>query len=106
MAFFTRNRKRYFYLSRRIGRRIAKEYFGSGAAAEAAANAVARRKATRIRSRAERAAERQRWADVDQMIDELDKIVRALMHARLTTQGYRRHACGLWRRKRRPTELN
>ena len=106
MAFFTRNRKRYFYLSRRIGRRIAKEYSGPEQPQRPRPMPSPGAKATRIRSRAERAAERQRWADVDQMIDELDKIVRALMHARLTTQGYRRHACGLWQHKRRPTELN
>lgn len=100
MPWAARGKRKYFYRSRRAGGLVVKDYLGTGPAAELATADIARRRADRKQARAERKADRERWAQVEATLNDLDRVLRALVHARLKTLGYNQHARGRWRKKR------
>lgn len=86
----------YFYVSRRVGRRVARDYYGKGAIADAAAHLV---EAARLARDAERAAAEARRA-ADGAFRDLAARLDLAAAAELLAAGYRRHDRGPWRRAR------
>ena len=95
-----RNGRLYYYRSHRHGDRVAKEYVGSGPAAEAAAQTDAERRAAR---EAERQAEQQLrdvYSAAAEQVAVFGCKVDLRTEAELLAAGYHRHDRGPWRRKR------
>jgi hypothetical protein len=86
----------YFYLTRRVGRRVARDYFGKGAIADAAARLVETARAARAAARDE--AARRRAADA--LFRDLAARLVLAAAAELLAAGYHRHDRGPWRRAR------
>lgn len=86
----------YFYRSRRVGGRVAREYYGNGPIAEMAAHLMA--ELGRARRRHARLAARLDGADEPFRLlhDQLDRAAAAYLLA----AGYYRHDRGPWRARR------
>ena len=98
MPWVRKGRKDYYYRARRCGKRVLRDYCGSGAAAQlAAALDVARR----ARRRAEAEARQAERARLDQVLGPLDRfccVADLMARAVLLASGYYRHG-GEWRRR-------
>jgi hypothetical protein len=103
MAWEIHNGRRVYYRSRRVGRRVGRDYFGAGSEARLAAALGELRRAERRAERAERRANRERWeaarGPLDALIDGTDLLARAALLA----AGYRRRHRGIWRKRRDKT---
>ena len=95
MSWEERRGRRYYYRKRREGQRVISEYVGTGDIAEFEAAGQARVQRALVKVRAAR-AESERVAKV---LDELEALTEALMHATLIVEGYHSHR-GEWRKKR------
>jgi hypothetical protein len=99
MAWEKRDKARYYYRSRRIGRKVTRQYLGCGPIAHMSAELDEQR-------RSERSAQRSAWADFHTRISEADAALDALSrHCRLLAwgillvHGVHNHR-GEWRRRR------
>lgn len=96
MAWVKKGNQRYFYRSRRVGRRVVREYFGRGPLAELAAHLMDRLR----RARAVHDQKAARLDDADAQFRLLhDRLDRAA-EAHLLVAGYHRHDRGRWRKRR------
>src|SRR5947209_5750400 len=103
MGWETRDgRGQYYTRSRRVGRRVVREYVGTGELAERAAAGDAERRAARQADADAWRTERGRLDKREAAIDAFTRAVEAAFRARLLLEGFRRHAQGPWRRRRRP----
>jgi hypothetical protein len=87
---------RYYTRSRKANGRVAREYVGTGEAAERAARLDAM-------ARQEREARRAALAELaalDAPLDDLAELTDLLARAALAAAGYRRHHRGEWRKRR------
>jgi len=99
MAWETRRGKgRYYTRSRRIGRRVIREYVPK-ALAELAAEADRRDRLAREAERAKWRDERAQLTTIDEELDELDQVCVSLAKGALLVSGYHQHK-GEWRRRR------
>jgi predicted secreted protein len=99
MGWEKRGNGLYYYRKRRIGDTVVSEYVGRGKLAELIATLDALEQEER---EAEREAWRQRQAEItatDQVLDEVERVARALTRAYLLADGYHTHK-GQWRRRR------
>ena len=99
MAWEQRGTKAYFYLSRRAGTRVTREFLGSGARACEASDGIERR-------RTQRAADAQAVRDAEQrhekstaLLDLFCRITDLAMRAVLSRHGFHQH-CRHWRKRR------
>ena len=90
----------FYYRSKREGRRVVRQYLGTGPTAQAAAEVDeairTRRLAEREQERAVQAAARALEAKVEAVCGLADLVARAA----LLLAGFRQHQRGVWRRKR------
>jgi hypothetical protein len=90
----------YYTRSKKVNRRVAREYVGAGRLAEL----VAEMDALERRHRQEEAeawrAERERMEALEAPIEELCEAAEVLARATLLAAGYRRHNRGEWRKRR------
>jgi len=91
---------RYYSRSRRVNRRVVREYIGGGAAGERAAAEDAQRRLQRQTAAAARRAERQQWQEADAALQAFCELTDLLVRASLLVAGYHQHARGEWRRRR------
>lgn len=90
----------YYYKSRRIGGRVVRDYFGSGAAGQLA-EAFDLDEHDRIEfERFKVRAVRQQLEQEDREAARASRIVQERLSAALEASGYRRHHRGEWRRTR------
>lgn len=104
MAWETRRGGRYYYRSRRMGGRVAKEYLGRGPLAELAA---AWAEGDRADREAQLEADRRRRGELDDVAQQVGEVCQAVddvAAAWLTLAGYHRHDRGEWRKRRAPKE--
>jgi len=95
-----RRRDRYWYRSRREGRKVTTDYLGPDLVGWVSAILDAeRREELRARRRALR-REQLKWKAVVNRADVLRSVIRALVRCELRTAGFRLHK-GQWRRERR-----
>lgn len=100
MAWERRNRRSYYYESRRVGGRVEKIYLGSGPVAAAAARGLqARRAELREGRRAEREF-RDQISAAQALFEQFDRLASALAAAGMLIDGFRQHKRGEWRRSR------
>ena len=92
-------RGRYYYRSRREGRRVVTEYLGAGELAQAIAQLDVLEQWERAQERAAIRAERAREREVDRNLDAAGDLLRLLAQATLLVNGYHAHK-GQWRRRR------
>jgi hypothetical protein len=101
MAWETRRRgTRYFTRSRKIGRRVVREYVGGGLVGELAAAQDQLRRAQHAATRADWRAERARLDAAERTLTAYCRATDQLLRAELTAAGFRQHARGDWRRRR------
>ena len=96
MAWVNKGKKRYYYRSRRVGARVVRDYFGTGAIAEMAAHLMGALR--EVWQRQARGAERLDGAaeSYRRFHDLLDRAAAA----HLLASGYYRHDRGPWRKRR------
>lgn len=99
MAWETRRGKgRYYTRSRRVGKRVIREYVPK-ALAELVAEVDRLDRLARDAECAKRREERARLATIDEELDELDQVCVSLARVALLSSGYHQHN-GEWRRRR------
>jgi len=92
-------RGRYWYRSVRVGRRVIKEYLGTGELAQTMAEIDVLERQERDLAREAIRAERARENEIDRELDAMGAQVRALTGAVLEAHGYHKHK-GQWRKRR------
>src|SRR5438874_11562057 len=96
--------RRYYYRNRRDGRRVVREYVGSGPVAELAATGDALRRVEKEAARRRRQAERAARERAEAPLLALCELTDVLTRASLVLAGFHQHDRGAWRRRReRPT---
>ena len=90
---------RYFYLPRRVGNRVVRQYFGRGPDAQQAAQADAAARALRMEARSELLALRATLDGLDRLTAELRRGSDLLSEAALLSSGFHQHR-GQWRKWR------
>jgi hypothetical protein len=100
MAWEKRGDRKYYYRARRVGRRVVKEYVGTGPAAEAAAGADAERRAARAAKQRAEQQLREAYSTAAEQVAAFGSQVSLLMEAELLAAGYHRHDRGTWRKRR------
>ncbi len=102
MGLESRGNNRYYYRKRRVGRRVVSEYVGKGEYAallwQADKHIKAQQEATRVAWRAERA----KIEAADELVKDVERVVRAVMVETLQAAGYHRHK-RQWRKRRDST---
>ncbi len=99
MAWETRRGKgRYYTRSRRVGKRVIREYVPK-ALAELVAEVDRLDRLAREAERAKRREEHGRLTTMDGKLDELDRVCVSLAKGALLASGYHQHK-GEWRRRR------
>jgi hypothetical protein len=93
----------YYTRSRRVGRRVVREYLGTGEGAEAIAHLDALERARRQREAQQWHKERARYSVADAALGTFCQACDELLEQELTAAGYHRHHRGEWRRRRRDT---
>jgi hypothetical protein len=99
VAWELRGKKRVYYRSRRVGRKVHRIYLGGGAAAQKAAEKDAATRAKRAAERAALAAFQSQLADADRLVAEVQQGVDVLTEATLLASGFHEHH-GQWRMRR------
>jgi hypothetical protein len=99
MGWETRGRHRRYTRSIRRGRRVVRQYVGTGPIGELAAEADALARTVRARQAAARLGERTRWREAKAQVLELERLSDLFVQAALLCAGYHRHG-GQWRRSR------
>ena len=99
MAWETKGRTRYYTRSRRVGRRVVREYLGMGPEAHLAAALDDRRRREREAARTNRRCQRERWEAAAQPLNELADLSELFVWAALFAAGFHRHQRS-WRRRR------
>ena len=100
MAWVVRGNGRYYYRSRRVGKKFVKDYLGGGLAGEIAARQDAEVLERRRKAKAEVMHLAATLRDVDDLVGELNRGVDMLVAAKLLAAGFHRHGKS-WRKKRR-----
>jgi hypothetical protein len=90
------DKRGFFYRSRRVGRRIVREYFGKGPVASMAALLMAELR----RARRRHARTAARLDKADEAFREFHDLLDQAAAAHLLVAGYYRHDRGPWRRRR------
>jgi hypothetical protein len=98
MAWETRGGRRYYYRPKRVGKRVIKEYYGCGCAAEIAEQADAEVRAQRQAAAEELRNVKALLAPLDEQMAALDRGCRILMEATLYAAGFHRYNY-MWRRR-------
>ena len=91
---------RYYTRSRRDGRRVVREYVGTGPTAEAIAQLDALDRERRAEERAAWARERTHIDGLTAPVLALDALAEALARVALVAAGFHRHHRGAWRKRR------
>lgn len=99
MAWVVRGNGRYYYRSRRVGKRFVKDYLGGGLAGELAAQQDAEIRERRRREKAEVTHLATTLQDAEDLLAELDRGVELLVATEMLAGGFHRHG-KTWRRKR------
>lgn len=97
MAYLMKGR--YWYRSRREGRRVICEYIGCGKVGRLCAELENEPIQERARERSERQALAAQEHEVDRTLDTINGQLHSLIEAALTVSGYHKHS-GTWRRAR------
>jgi len=95
-----KNGRLYYYRATREGKRVVKQYVGTGPAAEAAAQADAERRAARAARRQAEQQQREAYSAAAEQVAAFGSQVNLLMEAGLLAAGYHRHDRGAWRKRR------
>jgi predicted nucleic acid-binding protein len=99
VAWETRNGTRYYYRSVRDGKRVRKEYVGTGETAEALAHADEAIRLVRKLERDECQAEVEQMEELAAPMLEIAELAEVLARAHLAAGGYHKHK-GEWRLRR------
>lgn len=99
MAWVARRGRKYYYRSRKVGKKVVKQYLGGGLAAEIAARQDAEVRERRRRAKNEVSQMAATLRDADELLGELDRGVELLVAAELLAAGFHRHGT-VWRRRR------
>ena len=99
MAWETKGTSRYYTRSRRVGRRVVREYLGMGPEAHLAAALDDRRRREREAARAARRRQRSRWEAAARPLNDLAGLAELFVRAALFAAGFHRHQRS-WRRRR------
>jgi hypothetical protein len=101
MTWETRQRGgKYYTRSRRIEGRVVREYVGGGPAGEIAARMDTVDRAQREHQREEWLTEEHEYAELDRLIEQVDRAYRSMMKTALERAGYYQHNRGEWRKRR------
>lgn len=100
MAWVVRGKRKYYYRSRRVGKRFVKEYLGGGLAGEIAARQDAEFRDRRRKEKAEVTQMAAPLRDADGLLEQLNRGIDMLVAAELLAAGFHRHGTA-WRRRRR-----
>jgi hypothetical protein len=100
VAWERQGNRLYFYLSRRVGSRVVRDFFGDGPEARVAAALVEERRLRRLAHRRARQADRKLWESACRPLLVLAAVSDVLARAALMAGGYHQHACGEWRKRR------
>lgn len=95
-----RDRRGFWYDTRRVGRRVLRRYLGRGPLFEAEGRLDALRRERARVTRAQLAALRGEAERAIVSLDELDRLAEALARAALLAAGYHQYKRGEWRRRR------
>ena len=99
MGWERRGSGNYYYRKRRVGGRVVTEYVGKGLAAELGTLIYDQTRTERELERSVQEKARAEEEEIDQAMDELEKLVQAITRGYLIAQGYHTHK-GQWRHKR------
>jgi hypothetical protein len=99
VAWELQGNRRYYYRSRREGRRVRREFLGRGPEAELAAALTEFRRRQRQAQRDARRADRERWVAASAPLGRLIALTELLTEAALAAAGYHGHK-GEWRKRR------
>jgi hypothetical protein len=100
MGWDRKGKHAYYSRSRRVGRRVVREYLGAGEEAQQAAREDAARRQAREAERAARQEALAEMAALDPPLDELNALADLAAAAALLGAGCHRHHRGPWRRRR------
>ncbi len=100
MPWVLRGRKLYYYRTRRVGRQVIRDYFGSGPEAELAAAIDAARRSAKAAQRQATLAEQARCERADALLSSYCELTELVMKVSLLAAGCHQHARGHWRRRR------
>jgi hypothetical protein len=100
MGWKTINERRYYYKSRRAGRRVKSDYLGSGESVALLAELYALDRLDRAAEREELRAEREESDAEELAVAEWFDDVQAVADAAMAEAGFHKHR-GQWRRKRK-----
>ena len=100
MGWERRGDNLYYYRKRREGGHVVSEYVGRGEVAELIADLDMLEKARREAEREDWRQEQAEITTLDQMLDEVEGVIRTLTRAYLLAAGYHTHK-GQWRRRRK-----
>ena len=101
MSWSRRKTHEYYYRSRRIDRRVVKEYVGRGPAAELVAHADESIREERQQRAAAEASLQQQYLNLDRQLKVFHHETAWLIRATLVAAGLYQHARGNWRRRPR-----
>ena len=100
MGWDVRGPRRYYSRSRKINRKVVRQYVGGGSLGELAAAADALRRAERMARAEALHAEEQCHTAATAPLGRLCQLADLLMKAVLVSEGYHQHSRGQWRRRR------
>ena len=100
MAWERRRRGVYYYRSKRVGGRVAKQYYGADTIGQLAADLAEEGRVRRAEDAAALRTEQACLEALDRPPAALDRACTLLAAAALTAGGYRRYNDGPWRRRR------
>jgi len=101
MSWMQRGERRYYYRASRLSGVPRRQYVGTGPIGKLAAAVDDYRRLTRAIAAEEGRAEQARYREAESSLRELCAVTDLLARAALVAAGYRQHARGSWRRKRR-----
>jgi hypothetical protein len=100
MAWEQRKSAKYFYASRRLGRRVRKLYFGRGPHAEVAAAALDAARQQRRQAAAAAREEQAKFQEIDHLLADFHGQSGDWLAPALIAQGFHQHDRGQWRRRK------
>ena len=99
MSWEERDGRRYYYRKHRVGRRVVSEYIGSGLIAEMVSEQDEMDRQQRMRDRKSFEKHITRNKKMDDELDSVIEMTRAVIRARFLLSGFHPHK-GQWRKKR------